>query len=319
MTQNNRPNQAPANQLSAISVARASYSYGGKPAFSSLDLTVGVGDFFALLGRNGAGKSSLVHCLMGFLEPQQGTVELLGLNAWRDRATLMKEVALVPENPNVPPMMTAHSAARFSARLGQRGRFDHALFADLLEQGEIPPRKAFRSLSRGQKNQVTLALALAARPSVLILDDPTLGLDAVSRRRIYRALIEHQVEHQVTVFMTTHDLSAVDGLATHVGFLAKGRLIESGGVAQLKARFRLATLNEEPASGSGSVHDLPGTIVRTSASALGCQVLLALDEPGDHTLTQPPWTVPTVEELFLALLDEQGAEPTDSTRNRFAA
>lgn len=299
MTQPEHTNQQPA----AIRVQDARFSYGKKTAFEHLDLTIQSGDFFALLGRNGAGKSSLVNCLMGFFEPQQGTVEVLGHNVWRHRHTLMNDVALVPESPNVPLTMTPRTAARFCARLGQPGRFDHGLFKALLEEGDVPPGKAFRSLSRGQKTQVTLALALAARPRVLVLDDPTLGLDAVARRRIYRALIELQTMQEVTIFMTTHDLAAVDGLATHVGFLRQGTLMESGEVAQLKARYRIANLaRRQP------LEDLPGTIVRENNNPLGYQVLLALDEPTQAVSLPDPWTVPTVEELFLALLDEPGTE-----------
>ena len=297
MTQPEQTNPHPA----AIRVQDASFSYGKKSAFQHLDLTIANGEFFALLGRNGAGKSSLVNCLMGFFEPQQGTVEILGQNVWHQRHTLMNDVALVSESPNVPLTMTARAAARFCARLGQPGRFDHSLFKTLLEEGEVSPRKAFRFLSRGQKTQVTLALALAARPRVLVLDDPTLGLDAVARRRVYRALIEHQTVHEVTVFMTTHDLSAVDGLATHVGFLRQGTLVENGEVAHLKGRYRIANLaRKQP------LEELPGMIVRESDNPLGYQVLLALDESSHAAALPDPWTVPTVEELFLALLDEPG-------------
>ncbi len=289
----------------AIHVANASYTYDGKnPAFDDLSFTVEHGDFFALLGRNGAGKSSLVNCLMGFFRPSTGAVDVLGRNVWTHRRDLMNDVALVPEVPNVPPTMSPRSAARFCDRLGQRGRFDHALFGEHLEHANVNPSKAFRTLSRGQKNQVTLALALAARPRLLILDDPTLGLDAVARKRTYQALIEHQTEHEVTLFMTTHDLSALDGLATHVGFLDHGRLIECDSVVALKERYRIGAVG-------GETNDFPGDVVRQHTTSIGRRVLIDLSgstratNSGSAILSDDDseWTAPTIEELFVALLE----------------
>lgn len=287
-------------QNSAIEVRSASYAYRpSSTAFRNLSFSLEEGGFLALLGRNGAGKSSLVHCLMGFLKATEGSLSILGLDPWSQRRELMKHVSLVPEAPNVPPQMSPRSAARFRSKfLG--GRFDHSFFDALLERGNVDRTKSFRSLSRGQKTQTTIALALASRPALLILDDPTLGLDAVARTQLYQLLIEQQSEWEHSVLITTHDLGALDGLASHVGFLNQGELVEYGRVEELKSTYRLLDVGpgEEPKElGSAKV-------LRRHTSSLSDQLLLRRTE-GGAAATALPGTVPTIEELFVALLQDQ--------------
>ena len=305
-TQNNRTkagaeaSPAPA----AIAVQQLTDGYGRTPVLTGIDLQVGEGDFFALLGRNGAGKSTLVQSVLGFRRPQRGRLNVLGVDPWHERRTLMREVALVPETPNVPPHMTVGRAARFVATFLPRGRFDRTHFDALLDEDEIAPQARFGRLSRGQKSSVGLALALASRPRLLVLDDPTLGLDAVARRRAYRRLIEHQAEHGSTIFLTTHDLAAVDGLATHVGFLHRTELPVVGEVEELKQRFRLADV-----TATEDAERLPGRVVRLDTGALGGRALIELDADSIANVDDDPGlTQPTVEDLFVALLEEPETE-----------
>src|SRR5207249_1353675 len=138
------------------------------------------GTVFALLGRNGTGKSSLVRCALGQQKPTRGATRLFGEDAWASRPRAMARIGVVPEEPDAPPDMTAAELLAFCAPLYET--WDDAAARARLERSAVPLRAPFGTLSKGQKGAVMLALALAAAPELLILDDPTLRLDSVARR-----------------------------------------------------------------------------------------------------------------------------------------
>ncbi len=221
---------------SPLSVESLTVRYGRKTACDGVSLAVAPGAVYALLGRNGAGKSSLVRCALGSQKPDAGRARLFGEDAWRTRARAMARTGVVPEEPDAPPAMTARALFDFSARLypswdgeGSRAR---------LERFGIPDGVPFGELSKGQKNMVMLTLALAARPELLVLDDPTLGLDPVARRALYDELVGDLADRETTVFLTTHDLSGIEGIATRAGILKDGRLVLDEEMETLKRRFR---------------------------------------------------------------------------------
>jgi ABC-2 type transport system ATP-binding protein len=230
----------PAHRHPVIEVDELEVRYGRVRALGGVSLQVAPGSVYALLGRNGAGKSSLIRCLLGHRPPAAGTVKLLGRDPWRRRAELMDEVAVVPERPDLPMHASPLAVARFVA--GVRRRFDRPGFLARLERLGVPPRRPFRALSRGQQTTTSLALALSGRPSLLVLDDPTLGLDAVARRALYAELIETLASDETTVLVATHDLAGIERIATHVGILSAGRLVVDEPLEALLARHRRVTV-----------------------------------------------------------------------------
>ena len=220
--------------------------YGRRTAVDGVSLTLAEGSVYALLGRNGAGKSSLVRCLLGQQRPTAGRALLFGRDAWRHRASLLAEVGVVPEQPDAPPAATAHCLARFCRPLYPR--WDGGAFEGRLRRFGVPMDLPFRSLSKGQQGHVALALALAAQPRLLILDDPTLGLDAVARRAFFEELIGDLADRGTTVLIATHDLAAVERIADRAGILAGGRLLLDEEVERLKQRFRQIWLPDAAAA-----------------------------------------------------------------------
>lgn len=210
--------------------------YGRALACENVSFAVPAGGVYALLGRNGAGKSSLVRCLLGEQKPQSGEARLFGESSWKHRARLLARVGVVPEEPDAPPAMTALQIADFCRRLYPS--WDSASVTRRLARFGVPAKTPFGRLSKGQKGQVLLAMALAPSPDLLVLDDPTLGLDVVARRAFWEELVEDLAERGTTIFVTTHDLAAVEGIATRVGILKSGRLALDEEVEPLKARFR---------------------------------------------------------------------------------
>ena len=200
-----------------------------------VSLAVPAGSVFALLGRNGAGKTTAFRCLLGQRRPDAGRALLFGQDAWTHRAAAMARLGVVPEEPDVPPDMTARSLAAFSAPLYRTWK--GAEFSARLRHFGISERTAFGRLSRGQKTQVLLAVALATQPEALVLDDPTLGLDTIARRELLAELVRDLADHGTTTLISTHDFAAVEGLATHIGVMRDGRMVLSGELEKIKATY----------------------------------------------------------------------------------
>lgn len=210
--------------------------YGGTTACDAVSLTVSRGAVYALLGRNGAGKSSLVRCLLGQQRATAGRALLFGNDSWTTRALAMGRLGTVPEEPDAPPALTVAQTADFCAEL--YSSWDAGGVSARLERFGVPRERLFGRLSKGQKAQVMLTLALGHSPELLVLDDATLGLDVVARRALYEEVVGELADRGTTVFLTTHDLSGVEGIATHVGILRQGVLVLDEELESLKLRFR---------------------------------------------------------------------------------
>lgn len=287
--------------MDLVAVEALSVRYGRRLVLDRVSLGVPEGAVYVLLGRNGAGKSSLVRCLLGEQRPQSGGARLLGGDAWRERAVLLREVGVVPEEPDAPPAMSPRQLARFCSALYPR--WDGAGFEARLERFGVPLGLAFGQLSKGQKGQVTLSLALAGSPRLLILDDPTLGLDPVARRAVFDELIGDLADRGTTIFLTSHDLAGVEGIADRVGILRDGRLLVDEEMDALKQRFRRLRL---PAGDGGWQAGLAALQpVSTVTRAWGAEAVVAgWDESVPSTEAEA--TAMTLEEIFLALVGQEG-------------
>lgn len=242
-----------------IELRELTVRYGRVTAVDGLSLEVGKGSVYALLGRNGSGKSSTVRCLLGQRHAAAGSLRLFGLDAWKQRRRIMERVGVVPEQPDIPPETSAEKLSRFMVRVAPR--FRSRPFFDRLSTFGVPRRRRFDKLSKGQQKQMALALALASTPELLVLDDPTLGLDAVARRELFEELIGDLADHGTTVFLTTHDLAGVEGIAERVGILANGSLLVDEGLESLKARFCRLTY--------GAAANVPDQQIATALEHLG--------------------------------------------------
>ena len=230
----------------AIEIANVTVRYGRVTAVRDLTLTVPRGSVYALLGRNGAGKSSLVRCLLGQRQADAGTIRAFGEDVWTQRATLMQRIGVVSEEADAPQEMTTAQIARFCAKL--YARWDQNEVDERLRRFEVPATTRFGALSKGQKKQALLALALAMSPDLLVLDDPTLGLDVVARKSLFEEVIAELADRGITVLLTTHDLAGIEALADRVAIMKNGTLVVEEELDALKARFRRIRFAAEPAS-----------------------------------------------------------------------
>jgi len=217
----------------ALVLEDVSVGWGGTALLHDLAIHVPRGCVYALLGRNGCGKTTLVRSLLGQKRALRGRLRLLGEDAWEGRERLMARVGVVPEQPDAPPDMTVRQIAAFTG--GLYPRWDAGLVAARLDRFGVPLATPFGRLSKGQQGATMLALALGHEPELLIFDDPTLGLDIVARDALLTEVIGELADRGVTVFLTTHALEIVEGIADQVGILRDGRLVVDGRMEQLKA------------------------------------------------------------------------------------
>ena len=210
--------------------------YGKTTAVDDVSFSVAAGQVYALLGRNGAGKSSTISCLIGQRKAESGECRIFDMDTWKSRRHVMARVGIVPETPDIPPSASARELGRFLGRV--RPIWNSEDYEDRLERVSVPHRLPSGSLSKGQRRQLALAAALATAPEVLILDDPTLGLDAVVRRTLLEELVGELADRGTTVLVTTHDLTGIEGIADRVGIMQQGKLVYDEPMEGLKERFR---------------------------------------------------------------------------------
>src|SRR5262245_20458415 len=171
----------------AIEMHRVSKTYPGKVALDRLSLSVPAGSIFALLGDNGAGKSTTIRILNGLTPPDRGTASVLGHDAWADAALLRQRIGYVPERPKFYDWMTVRQIGWFTSGFQAKGYLKRYL--DCVAQFLLEPDQRLSVLSKGQYAKVGLALALAIDPEVLILDEPTSGLDLLVRREFLSSMV----------------------------------------------------------------------------------------------------------------------------------
>ena len=215
-----------------VRVENLSVKYNKNLVLDQVSIDVARGSVFALLGRNGAGKSSLMRCLLGLQKPTSGRVTLFGEDVWLHRARLVSRAAYVPENSDAPGQLRVRDIVAFHESMYPT--WDRAAVQARLTRVGVPESATISSLSKGQRALCTLALALGSRPELLVLDDPTLGLDVVARNDFFSDFIGELAERGTTVILTTHDLSGVEGIADRVGILQGSRLALDEEVEKLK-------------------------------------------------------------------------------------
>jgi ABC-2 type transport system ATP-binding protein len=292
-----------------IHVDNVTVRYGRKIAVDGVTLAVPRGSVYALLGRNGAGKSSLVRCLLGQQKPGRGTVRLFGDEVWHRRAALMQRVGVVSEEADAPPDMTVGALAAFFASVYPR--WEQSTFDSRLRGFGIGQTGRFGTLSKGQKKQVALALALATSPDLLVLDDPTLGLDVVARKSLFEEVIGELAERGITVFLTTHDLAGVETFADRVAVLKQGRLVLDEDVDALKSRFRRIRFAAQPVTIDAVA--LAATKVRSwgggSEAIVSNYDDLAFERFRSSSGINAAEIAPmSLEEIFIAVAGENGGE-----------
>lgn len=212
-----------------LRIANLTKRYGDRLALDDLSLDVKPGAVFGLLGRNGAGKSTAIACVLGLISKTAGDVKVFGEPL---HARTFDRIAYVPEIDALEGWMTTREHAEFRRRCFSR--FDRTLMNDLIERFEIEPGRPLRKLSKGQRQGVALALAFAQRPDLMILDEPAAGLDPVMQRRILDTIVSAAADG-ATILFSSHHIGHVEQAAERVGVLDRGKLVLEADVDHLRA------------------------------------------------------------------------------------
>jgi ABC-2 type transport system ATP-binding protein len=278
-------------------------SFGGRHVLCGLSFCVREGEVFALLGRNGAGKSTALKILLGFLAPDHGSSSLVGVPSAQLDGPVRDRVGYVAEGHPLYGWMSVARAVAFEA--GTRTKFDRKYVDDALQRLGLRRDARISRLSRGQRAQISLVFAMASDPQVLVLDDPAMGLDVVMRREFLEAMIDLVSREGRSVLFSSHILSDVERIADRIGILDGGALSVDAPLEELRVRVQKRFVRAD--GGVSFAEDDSVGILRAKRVREGFELtLLDFDERRERalraraSLVSEPQPVP-LEELFFDL------------------
>ncbi len=294
--------------MSVIEAQNVAKTFGSQSVLRHTDLFVEKGQVVGLLGTNGAGKSTLIKCLLGLLQVNEGQVRIFGEDSWDLSAAAKARLGYVPQEAQFYNWMKARQVVDYWGTF--YANWDKAWINRLMKEWEVPGEQRVGALSPGQLQRLALVIAMGHRPELLILDEPMASLDPRGRRETLRQLIDLTQDGEHTVLFSTHILSDLERIASHIAILAEGKIAcyeELDGLKDRVKRLRLRANQELPKSFA-----VPGAM-RTSVTGREALVAVAqLDEDLVHSLERT-WDADvaiedlSLEEIFLEL---NGQAPT---------
>lgn len=298
----------------AIAASGLRKSFGRTTALDDLDLTVETGEVHGFLGPNGAGKSTTIRILLGLLRADSGRVEMLGRDPWKHAVELHRRLAYVPGDVELWPNLTGGEAIDLLARL--RGGLDPRRRTELIERFDLDPTKKGRAYSKGNRQKVAIVAALASDAELLLLDEPTAGLDPLMEV-VFSDVILAAKEAGRTVLLSSHILAQVEKLADRVSIIRQGRVVQSGTLREMRhlTRTEMEVETVRPASGLdqlAGVHDLSSESVDGGSKITFTvdgehlpHVVDVINGFGVRSLVSHP---PTLEELMLRHYERELAD-----------
>lgn len=285
----------------AIDVSGLVKTFGATRALDGLDLAVNTGEIHGFLGPNGAGKSTTIRILLGILRADSGSATMLGGDPWADAVALHPRVAYVPGDVELWPNLTGGEAIDLLGRL--RGGLDRRRRDELIERFDLDPSKKGRTYSKGNRQKVAIVAALASDAELLLLDEPTAGLDPLMEV-VFQDLIREVTAAGRTVLLSSHILAQVEKLADRISIIRLGRIVQSGTLVEMRHLTR-TTIEANTASPITHLDQLPGIHDAEISDGHARFVvdgnhldgaIKHLSGFGIRTLTSHP---PTLEELML--------------------
>jgi ABC-2 type transport system ATP-binding protein len=217
-----------------IHAQKVSKQYGSKTVLQDVDLKLGAGEIVGLIGPNGAGKSTLLKAIMGLIR-YSGDLAIFGQNPFKNRSTLLENMSYIADVASLPNWMKAKDLLSFVA--DTHPKFDIEQAKSLLKDTPIELKQSISELSKGMKTRLHLAVILAIDTDLLVLDEPTLGLDVLVRRDFQDRLVEDYYNQQRSILITTHQIDEVENILTRVVFIKEGQITLDLNIADLKSRY----------------------------------------------------------------------------------
>src|SRR4051812_13169957 len=272
--------------------------FGATIALEGIDLRVEEGRILGLIGPNGAGKTTALNAILG-LTPYEGELTVLGRDPWTTRDQLMRDVCFISDVAVLPRWIRVSQALDYVA--GVHPRFDRAKAESFLARTEIKPERKIRQLSKGMVAQLHLALIMAIDARLLILDEPTLGLDILYRKQFYDSLLNDYFDHNRTIIVTTHQVEEIQGVLTDLMFINHGRIVLECSMEQFEARYVEAMVHPDHVAAAEALRPIH---VR---QMFGRSIML-FDNPNREELARlGELRTPSIADLFVAVLDGKQA------------
>ena len=217
-------------------------AFGTTVALDNIDFRVDEGRILGIIGPNGAGKTTALNAVLGLI-PYQGELRVLGRDPWKERDRLMRDVCFIADVAVLPRWIRVSQALDFVA--GVHPRFDRAKAEDFLSKTCIALDRKVKHLSKGMVAQLHLALVMAIDARLLVLDEPTLGLDILFRKQFYDSLLNDYFERSRTILVTTHQVEELQHILTDLIFIDRGRIVLSCSMEEIEARYLEVTVNPD--------------------------------------------------------------------------
>lgn len=284
-----------------IDIRRLRKDFGPARALDGLDLQVAEGEVHGFLGPNGAGKSTTLRVLLGLVRATSGSARLFGRDPWRDAVELHRDIAYVPGDVTLWPSLTGGETIDLLARM--RGGLDPGRRDELIERFDLDPAKKARTYSKGNRQKVSLISALSSRARLLLLDEPSSGLDPLMEN-VFRSCVREANDRGVTVLLSSHILAETEALCGRVTIIRAGRTVESGTLASMRHLSR-TTIRAELLGNPGDLSRIPGIgdvsitdgVLHAQVDSIGlAELIRVLGHTGVRSLVSQP---PSLEELFL--------------------
>ena len=235
----------PLSTPSIIDVHRLTRQFGAKSTLHELSLSIPRGGVFGLIGGNGAGKTTLIRHILGLLKAQSGSVKVFGFNPVENPVGVLGRIGYLSEDRDLPNWMRVGELMRYTQAFYPQ--WDESFAEELREMFDLDPQARIRNLSRGQRARAGLLVALAHRPELLVLDEPSSGLDPVVRRDILGAIIRTIADEGRTVLFSSHLLDEVERVADRVAIIHQGRILLTASIDEMKSTHRRITLRFQQA------------------------------------------------------------------------
>jgi ABC-2 type transport system ATP-binding protein len=274
-------------------------TFGTTIALDGVDLRVEEGRILGIIGPNGAGKSTALHAILG-LTPCQGELKVLGRDPWTERDQLVRDVSFIADVALLPRLIKVSQALDYVA--GVHPRFDRAKAEAFLVKTDIKRTSRVRELSKGMVTQLHLALVMAIDARLLVLDEPTLGLDILYRKRFYDSLLNDYFDRSRTIVVTTHQIDEIQDVLTDFAFLDRGRIVLESSMEAFESRYLEVMVNPENAAAARALRPIH------ERQVFGRSILLFDGAERQQLAALGDVRRPSIADLFVAVMGREAGE-----------
>lgn len=280
-------------------------AFGSKIALDGIDLCVEEGRILGIIGPNGAGKTTALNAILG-LAPYQGQLKVLGRDPWAERDQLMCDVSFIADVAVLPRWLKVSQALDYVA--GVHPRFSRAKAEAFLARTTISPASKVRELSKGMVAQLHLALVMAIDAKLLVLDEPTLGLDILYRKQFYDSLLNDYFDRSRTIILTTHQVEEIEHVLTDVMFIHRGRIVFNSTIEDLESRYLEVTARPEQTAAARALKPIH------EREVLGRSIMLFDHVDRQQLAALGEVRTARIADLFVAVIGNQAGQNKGAAR-----